>query len=104
MIIPENNPTTTLTPEQEEMALYEKAVAIRGKNETIKDAMDSMSGLALALSKYLRDGESPALTEQIQMARANMEVSMNLLHVIFGDCSEYECFVLDELRSVVNAF
>lgn len=105
MNIPEN---TTMThneaapPEQEEMALYEQAVALFGKEHQILIAIEEMSELTKALVKYLRYGSNPDVLASIQEERADVEIMLNQLHVIFGDCSQQECEKLDHLRELLG--
>lgn len=97
MCKPENN-----TPEQQEMALYEQAVAQFGAECQILIAIEEMSELTKALIKYLRYGGNPDILASIQEERADVEIMLNQLHVIFGDCSKEECQKLEHLRELLG--
>lgn len=101
MNTPENKNLTT-TPEQEEMALYEQAVARFGEEPQIVIAIEEMSELTKALAKYLRYGGNPDILASIQEERADVEIMLNQLHVIFGDCSQQECEKLEHLRELLG--
>lgn len=101
MNTPENKNLTT-TPEQEEMALYEQAVALFGEDHQIVIAIEEMSELTKALAKYLRYGGNPDILASIQEERADVEIMLNQLHVIFGDCSQQECEKLEHLRELLG--
>lgn len=101
MNTPENKNLTT-TPEQQEMALYEQAVAQFGEEHQILIAIEEMSELTKALVKYLRYGGNPDILASIQEERADVEVMLNQLHVIFGDCSKEECQKLEHLRELLG--
>lgn len=96
-----------LTPEQKEMALYEAAVEKFGKDAQILMAVEEMSELQKALLKYLRykdaDGNIlPGYLKDIQSERADVEIMLNQLHVIFGDNTEAEAEKLEHLARIVN--
>ena len=101
MNTPENKNLTT-TPEQAEMALYEQAVTRFGEEHQIVIAIEEMSELTKALAKYLRYGGNPDILASIQEERADVEIMLNQLHVIFGDCSQQECEKLDHLRELLG--
>jgi len=94
--------TENTTPEQQEMALYEQAVAQFGEEHQILIAIEEMSELTKALVKYLRYGGNPDILASIQEERADVEIMLNQLHVIFGDCSKEECQKLEHLRELLG--
>lgn len=96
-----------MTPEQREMALYEKAVAKWGKRAQALKAIEEMSELSQAVLKlvFCEDygiGDEQAIRDNISMERADVEIMLNQLHVIFGDNSEMECKRLDNLESLLE--
>lgn len=96
-----------MTPEQREMALYEKAVAKWGKRAQALKAIEEMSELSQAILKlvFCEDygiGDEQAIRDNISMERADVEIMLNQLHVIFGDNSEMECKRLDNLESLLE--
>lgn len=96
-----------ITPEQREMALYEKAVAKWGKRAQALKAIEEMSELSQAILKlvFCEDygiGDEQAIRDNISMERADVEIMLNQLHVIFGDNSEMECKRLDNLESLLE--
>lgn len=91
-----------MTPEQEEMAIYEKAVDKYGTANQIVVAIEEMSELTKALAKYLRYGATEAILASIQEERADVEIMLNQLHVIFGDCADRECDKLAHLKELLE--
>lgn len=47
-------------------------------------------------------GDEQAIRDNISMERADVEIMLNQLHVIFGDNSEMECKRLDNLESLLE--
>lgn len=91
------------TPQQREMALYEKAVAKWGKRTQALKAIEEMSELSQVILKlvFCEDcgiGDEEAIRKNISKERADVEIMLNQLHVIFGDNSEMECKCLDDLE------
>lgn len=98
--------TTEMTPEQKEMALYEAAVEKWGEISQIDQAIEEMGELIVALNKYKRfvkfgHGEKAAVLRSISEERADVEIMLNQLHVIFGDNSEAEVAALEHLESIL---
>lgn len=96
-----------LTPEQQEMALYEKAVEKFGEEAQILIAIEEMSELTKALLKYLRYKQFGQLDKEttikaIAEERADVEIMLNQLHVIFGDNTEEEIAKLKHLKALVE--
>lgn len=75
----------TMTAAQQEMAIYEAAVQTYGANAQILIAIEEMAEL------------TKALLESINEERADVEIMLNQLHVIFGDCSDWESIKLSRL-------
>lgn len=87
----------TMTAAQQEMAIYEAAVQTYGANAQILIAVEEMAELTKALLKFIRYGNRPAVLESINEERADVEIMLNQLHVIFGDCSDWESIKLSRL-------
>ena len=100
----------SLTPEQEEMAIYERTVELMGMGKVIRLAMHSLSHLIAGLLEIEAVIASPDCTGKAyayRLAKLNdrrgaVVVSMNLLEVIFGDCIEAECQHIDELKEIAD--
>lgn len=86
------------TAAQWEMAIYEDAVKRWGDKAQILMAVEEMAELTKALLKYLRYGARPEVLEAVAEERADVEIMLNQLHVIFGDCSKWECIKLSRLE------
>ena len=92
---------------KEEAALYEDAVKHFGETAQIMQAIEEMAELIQALNKYLRynqfgQGSLIDVLQKIQEERADVEIMLNQLHVIFGDNSETECKKLEHLRKLLQ--
>ena len=92
---------------KEEAALYEDAVKHVGETAQIMQAIEEMAELIQALNKYLRynqfgQGNLVDVLQKIQEERADVEIMLNQLHVIFGDNSEAECKKLEHLRKLLQ--
>lgn len=87
---------------QREMAIYEAAITKWGDKAQILMAVEEMAELTKALLKYLRYGERPEVLDSIMEERADVEIMLNQLHVIFGDCSEQECAKLSRLENRIS--
>lgn len=97
----------TLTPEQEEMALYEGAVKKFGERSQLLQTIEEMSELSKAILKYIRfqdfgHGNEEQVMAEIAEERADVGIMLNQLHVIFGDNSEAECLALFELNELLE--
>ncbi|WP_306568958.1 DUF6273 domain-containing protein [Faecalispora jeddahensis] len=95
------------TPEQKEMALYEKALEAFGERSQILMAIEEMSELARALLKYVRykdwgQGTKEDVLKAIAEERADVSIMLNQLEVIFGDNSEEECAKLEHLAELLG--
>lgn len=93
----------TMTAAQQEMAIYEAAVQTYGANAQILIAVEEMAELTKALLKFIRYGDRPAVLESINEERADVEIMLNQLHVIFGDCSDWESIKLSRLADRLEA-
>ena len=98
-----------LTPEQQEMALYERAVDTFGASAQILQAVEEMSELTKALLKYIRfrnfgQGVREDLLADISEERADVSIMLNQLEVIFGDNSADECLKLQHLQQLLEAY
>ena len=96
-----------MTPEQREMALYEAAVEKFGEIAQIDQATEEMAELIVALNKYkryvnFRQGNKEEILAHIAEERADVEIMLNQLHVIFGDNTEKELEKLEHLSELVG--
>lgn len=92
-----------LSSARKEMELYEKAVEKDGEIGTVDGAFRKMEKLAVALVEHKEllihgKGETERVLENVQKARAGMEIALNKLHVLFGDCSDFEVRELEKLE------
>lgn len=87
---------------QAEMAIYEAAVQRFGEQAQILIAVEEMAELTKALLKYIRYGGAREVLDSIAEERADVEIMLNQLHVIFGDSSEWECKKLDRLAAFLE--
>lgn len=96
-----------ITPEQREMALYEMAVEKFGTRAQILMAIEEMSELTKALLKYIRcvdqhQGGYEAVYYAVSEQRADVDIMLRQLDVIFGDNADMECEKLDHLEMLVT--
>lgn len=100
----EQSDITNLTPEQKEMAIYERSVDVFGMSAVANIAIHSISQLISALLECdiytCTDGDSDI--GAVNEARARVAIALNQLDVIFGDNSELEFLRLKDLEDVVN--
>lgn len=88
-----------ITAAQREMTIYETAVDKWGKEGTARAAAVCCNNIAEMLFAIANgEKESEKLTE----ARAETEIAMNLLSVLFGDCADAECVKLEALLDMVG--
>lgn len=87
---------------QAEMAVYEAAVRRFGDHAQILIAVEKMAELTKAPLKYIRYGGTREVLDSIAEERADVEIMLNQLHVIFGDNSEWECKKLDRLAALLE--
>ena len=103
----EDGSEEAMTPEQREMALYEAAVEKFGEIARIDQATEEMAELIVALNKYkryvnFRQGDKEEILAHIAEERADVEIMLNQLHVIFGDNTEKELEKLEHLSELVG--
>lgn len=103
----EDSGEEAMTPEQREMALYEAAVEKFGEIAQIDQATEEMAELIVALNKYkryvnFRQGNKEEILAHIAEERADVEIMLNQLHVIFGDNTEKELEKLEHLSELVG--
>ncbi len=103
----EDGSEEAMTPEQREMALYEAAVEKFGEIAQIDQATEEMAELIVALNKYkryvnFRQGDKEEILAHIAEERADVEIMLNQLHVIFGDNTEKELEKLEHLSELVG--
>lgn len=98
------------TPEQEEMALYERSVDQLGMQAVSELCIHSLSNLVMSLIEFrtairAKDCTGEDYKEQfiaLNNARARVMVFMNQLEVIYGDCADAECDCIEDLREVIE--
>lgn len=95
------------TPEQKEMALYEKAVEKWGAKAQMMKAVEEMSELSQALLKLcfndeFGSGDRDAIIKNISLERADVSIMLNQLDVIFDDNSEMELARLEHLADILG--
>lgn len=88
-----------LTSARQEMAIYEAAVDKWGKEGTARAAANAFERLLVTLRRIEGGAEESDLDKE---ARAEAEISLNLLTVLLGDCSDLECVKLDNLKDMVS--
>lgn len=103
----EDSGEEAMTPEQREMALYEADVEKFGEIAQIDQATEEMAELIVALNKYkryvnFRQGNKEEILAHIAEERADVEIMLNQLHVIFGDNTEKELEKLAHLSGLVG--
>ena len=103
----EDSGEEAMTPEQREMALYEAAVEKFGEIAQIDQATEEMAELIVVLNKYkryvnFRQGNKEEILAHIAEERADVEIMLNQLHVIFGDNTEKELEKLEHLSELVG--
>ena len=103
----EKTPDPEDTAWNEEWSLYEEAVEHFGETAQIMQAIEEMAELTQALNKHLRynqfgQGNIIDALKKIQEERADVEIMLNQLHVIFGDTSKTECEKLEHLRNLLH--
>lgn len=103
----EDSGEEAMTPEQREMALYEAAVEKFGEIAQIDQATEKMAELIVAINKYkryvnFRQGNKEEILAHIAEERADVEIMLNQLHVIFGDNTEKELEKLEHLSELVG--
>lgn len=96
-----------MTPEQREMALYEKAVEVFGADVQCLKTAEELSELSQAITKYLYHkqtgfGNKDELLGKIAEERGDVEIMLNQLHVIFGDNTDREIESMGKLEAKIK--
>lgn len=96
-----------MTPEQREMALYEKAVEVFGADVQCLKTAEELSELSQAIAKYLYHkqtgfGDKDELLGKIAEERGDVEIMLNQLHVIFGDNTDREIESMGKLEAKIK--
>lgn len=96
-----------MTPEQREMALYEKAVEVFGADVQCLKTAEELSELSQAITKYLYHkqtgfGDKDELLGKIAEERGDVEIMLNQLHVIFGDNTDREIESMGKLEAKIK--
>lgn len=94
-----------ITPE-EKRRILSMAIATYGADMQIIVAIEEMSELIKAITKYIRAGiASDDISEIVADAReemADVRIMLDQLVIIFGDTTEEENFKLKRLRQRIN--
>lgn len=103
----EDGSHTDMTYAQREMALYEEAVRQYGERGQILIVIEEMAELTQALLKYLRydqyrQGNLEQICRRIDKERADVNLVLNYLDVIFGDCSDDDAAAIEHLERLLN--
>ncbi len=102
----EQNASAELTPEQQEMAIYERSIDFYGKAEVISMAVQALTDLTKALSEYntklASDSATGVSKALVDATRAKAAIVLNQLDVIFGDNSFAEYCRLEDLRDAIE--
>lgn len=85
-----------------EMDLYEAAVEKWGPESRVMLAVEEMAELTKALIKCIRYGTKDEILYEIAEERADVQIMLNQLNVIFGDNSDWECEKLDRLAALIE--
>jgi len=101
---------SSITPEQEEMALYERSVEQLGTQAVSELCIHALANLIDRLIEFravirAEDCTGEDFKEQLialNDARARVMVSMNQLEVIYGDCADAECEHLELIRESIE--
>lgn len=96
---------TEMTPAEPGMSNYirmnicKRAVETWGEKAQILMVIEEMAELTKALLKYFRYGERKDVLDSIQEERADVQIMLEQLHVIFGSCEEQQKLKLKRLAA-----
>lgn len=88
--------------EKREMGIYEAAVEKWGAPAQILIAVEELAELQKALLKFLRYGETEVTLLNLSEERADVDIMLRQLDVIFGDNTEMEIQKLERLEEKVR--
>lgn len=99
--------TVEMTPEQREMALYERAVEVFGADVQCLKTAEELAELSQALLKYLYYkqtgfGDKDALLDKIAEERGDVEIMLAQLHIVFGDNTDREIESMNKLNTQID--
>ena len=90
-----------LMTQEREAAILEGAIRNFGVNNQIIVAIEEMTELTQALTKWLRNPGIGRETD-IREEMADVWIMLNQLALIFGDCTDEEIFKLERLERTVQ--
>lgn len=73
-----------------------------GPESRVMLAVEEMAELTKALIKCIRYGTKDEILYEIAEERADVQIMLNQLNVIFGDNSDWECEKLDRLAALIE--
>ena len=82
---------------QAEMAIYEAAVQRFGEQAQILIAVEEMAEPTKALLKYIRYGGAREVLDSIAEERADVEIMLEQLRIIYGNRSEVDTIKAEKL-------
>lgn len=99
-----------LTPEQEEMKVYEIYLETFGAEDVIRNTLDAIDDaekcLRVVNSMMAIDGspvDNPAVKEWAQTVIAQLQVMLNMVELVIGDTAEKECETIFNLSEIIYA-
>lgn len=82
---------------QAEVKLYERLIEKYGAGKVLYQAELALHDLLCDMEEVRWRRASAERQERMVRNRAAAEIALNVLSVIYGDCAEEECALLDEL-------
>lgn len=99
----------TMTPEQHEMEVYESYLECFGEEDAILvalDAMDDAGKVFETVTKMMGTEDAPldnpAVQGWVRRYIADVQISMNMMELIFGDTSDEACKLLHGLAESLH--
>ena len=84
---------------QAEVKLYEKLIEKYGADKVLYQAELALHDLLCDMEEVRWRRASAERQKRMVKNRAAAEIALNVLSVIYGDCAEEECALLDELAA-----
>lgn len=84
---------------QAEVKLYEKLIEKYGAGKVLYQAELALHDLLCDMEEVRWRRASAERQKRMVKNRAAAEIALNVLSVIYGDCAEEECALLDELAA-----
>lgn len=99
----------TMTPEQHEMEIYENYLECFGEEDVILvalDAMDDAGKVFEAVTKMMETEDAafdnPEVQGWVRKHIADVQISMNMMELIFGDTSDEACKKLHSIAESLH--